>query len=70
MLAALKDELFQLETDRLEAKITDSEYAENKSALEVLMRRALAREAAKHQPLTEPTVTEPAIQEAVKEPAS
>jgi hypothetical protein len=71
MLAALKDELFQLETDRLEGKITDLEYAENKSALEVLMRRALAREAAKHPPVKEATVTEPAIQEpAVKEQAS
>ena len=45
-LAALKEELFQLETERLEGKITDAEYAEHKSALEVLLKRALARESA------------------------
>ncbi len=44
-LAALKEELFQLETERLEGKISDAEYAEHKAALEVLMKRALAREA-------------------------
>jgi hypothetical protein len=43
-LAALKEELFQLETERLEGKISDAEYAEHKSALEVLLKRALARE--------------------------
>ncbi len=45
-LAALKEELFQLETERLEGKITDAEYTEHKSALEVLLKRALARESA------------------------
>jgi len=45
-LAALKEELFQLETERLEGKITDAEYTEHKSALEVLLKRALARETA------------------------
>jgi hypothetical protein len=45
-LAALKEELFQLETERLEGKITDAEYAEHKSALEILLKRALARESA------------------------
>jgi hypothetical protein len=44
-LAALKEELFQLETERLEGKISDAEYAEQKAALEVLLKRALAREA-------------------------
>ena len=34
--AALKEELFQIETERLEGKITDAEYAEHKGALEVL----------------------------------
>ena len=42
-MAALKEELFQLETERLEGKISDAEYAEHKSALEVLLKRALAR---------------------------
>jgi hypothetical protein len=45
-LAALKEELFQLETERLEGKISDAEYAEHKAALETLLKRALAREAA------------------------
>ncbi len=45
-LAALKEELFQLETERLGGKITDAEYAEHKTALEVLLKRALARESA------------------------
>jgi hypothetical protein len=43
MLAALKEELFELETERLAGKITDAEYAEHKAALEVLLKRALAR---------------------------
>jgi hypothetical protein len=47
MLSALKEEFFQLETERLEGKITDAEYAEHKGALEVMLKRALAREAAK-----------------------
>ncbi len=46
MLAALKEELFALETERLEGKITPEKYAQLKSALEVVMRRALEREAA------------------------
>ena len=45
MLAALKDELFSLETERLEGKISEAEYLEHKAALEVVLRRALAREA-------------------------
>ena len=44
LLAALKEELFALETERLEGKLTDAEYAELKSAFEVVLRRALARE--------------------------
>jgi hypothetical protein len=44
-LAALKEELFQIETERLEGKITDAEYTEHKAALEVLLKRALARDA-------------------------
>ena len=44
-LAALKEELFQLETERLEGKISHAEYAEHKAALEVLLKRALARQA-------------------------
>lgn len=44
LLAALKEELFALETERLEGKITESEYAELKSALETVLRRALGRQ--------------------------
>jgi hypothetical protein len=45
MLAAIKEELFALETERLEGKISEAEYAQSKSALEVVLRRALARQA-------------------------
>jgi hypothetical protein len=44
MLTALKDELFSLETERLEGKLSEKEYAELKSAFEIVLRRALARE--------------------------
>ncbi len=43
LLAAMKEELFALETDRLKGKLTESEYVEQKAALEVVLRRALAR---------------------------
>jgi hypothetical protein len=42
-LAALKEELFSLETDRMQGKLSETEYAELKQALDVLMRRSLAR---------------------------
>ncbi len=45
LLAALKDELFALETDRLQGKVDDAAYAEQKAALEVVLRRALSRKA-------------------------
>lgn len=44
LLAALKDELFALESERLEGKLSESEYAEQKAALEQVLRRALARQ--------------------------
>jgi hypothetical protein len=43
VMAALKEELFALETDRLQGSVSEAEYAEQKAALEVLLRRALAR---------------------------
>ena len=46
LLAALKEELFTLETDRLEGRLSDSEYSEAKLALEAVLRRALARQQA------------------------
>jgi hypothetical protein len=44
MLTALKEELFSLETERLEGKLSEKEYAELKSAFETVLRRALARQ--------------------------
>jgi hypothetical protein len=46
LLAALKDELFSLETDRLQGRLTDSEYEQHKQALELVLRRALAKKPA------------------------
>jgi hypothetical protein len=41
LLQALKDELFSIETDRLSGRISESEYAEQKAALDLILRRAL-----------------------------
>jgi hypothetical protein len=46
LLAALKDELFSLETDHLQGRLSDPEYAEQKQALELVLRRALSRKRA------------------------
>ncbi len=43
LLAALKEELFSVETDRLQGKLSEGDYLEQKSALEVVLRRALRR---------------------------
>lgn len=45
VLDALKDELFALETERLSGQLTDEEYARQKGALEIVLRRALSRSA-------------------------
>ena len=42
-LAALKEELFALETERLQRRITEPEYNAAKSALELILRRVLDR---------------------------
>ena len=39
----LKDELFALETDRLAGRITPQQYAEQKAAFDIVLRRALGR---------------------------
>lgn len=44
LLAGLKEEMFALETERLEGKLSEKEYVELKSAFEVVLRRALARQ--------------------------
>src|SRR5580704_2746080 len=46
LLAALKDELFSLETDHLQGRLTDAEYEQQKQALELVLRRALAKKPA------------------------
>jgi hypothetical protein len=43
MLDALKDELFQLERDRLDGKISSEEYEKSKAGLDALIRRQLNR---------------------------
>jgi hypothetical protein len=46
LLAALKDELFSLETDHLQGRLSDAEYQQQKQTLELVLRRALARKPA------------------------
>jgi hypothetical protein len=43
LLAALKEELFAVETDKLQGRLSESEYVEQKTALEIVLRRALQR---------------------------
>jgi len=43
LLAALKEELFAVETDKLQGRLSETEYTEQKSALEIVLRRALLR---------------------------
>ena len=43
LLLALKEELFALETDRLQGRLSDEDYAEQKRAVEIVLRRALQR---------------------------
>ncbi|HEY2040122.1 MAG TPA: carboxypeptidase regulatory-like domain-containing protein, partial [Edaphobacter sp.] len=43
LFSTLKEELFALETDRLGGRLGEAEYAEQKAALEVVLKRALSR---------------------------
>ena len=45
MLDAIKDELFQLETDRVEGKISQQDYDAAKRGLETLLRRQMKKPA-------------------------
>lgn len=45
LLEAMKEELFQLETDRLQGKITPQEYEATKAALDKTLQRAVKRQA-------------------------
>jgi len=42
-LQVLRDEMFALETDRLEGRLTEQQYTELKSAYDIVLRRALSR---------------------------
>jgi hypothetical protein len=46
LLEAMKEELFQLETERLEGKISEGEYQQAKAALDLTLKRAIARQGA------------------------
>jgi hypothetical protein len=50
LLEALKEEMFALETEHLQQRISDSDYAAQKAALELILRRALGRTAATNPP--------------------
>ena len=43
LLEAMKEELFQLETERLQGKISDTDYQQAKAALDLTIKRAIAR---------------------------
>ena len=43
LLEAMKEELFQLETERLQGKISDADYQQAKTALDLTIKRAIAR---------------------------
>jgi 5-hydroxyisourate hydrolase-like protein (transthyretin family) len=46
LLQALKDELFALETERLEGRLGEAQYIEQRAALDIVLRRALGRRTA------------------------
>lgn len=54
LMQALKEELFALETDHLQQRISDEDYAAHKAALELVLRRALQRSAPAAEPAAEP----------------
>ncbi len=43
LLDAMKEELFQLELDRQQGKVTEAEYQKTKAALDETLKRAIAR---------------------------
>ncbi len=47
LLQGLKDELFELEVDRQQGRISQQEYEKNKAALDLTLQRALKRQAQK-----------------------
>jgi hypothetical protein len=47
LLLTLKEELFALETERLDGRLSQAEYEQVKAALEIVLKRALDRNASK-----------------------
>ena len=45
-LQVLRDEMFAVDTDRLEGRLNDADYRELKAAYDVVLKRALARSGA------------------------
>jgi len=43
LLQVLKEELFGLETDRLQGRVSEDDYVQSKAAIELILRRALQR---------------------------
>ena len=43
LLQSLKEELFALETDRLQNRVSESDYEQQRAAIELVLRRALNR---------------------------
>ena len=43
LLAALRDEIFQLEVEKQKGKLSEAEYAKSRAALEETLRRVLQR---------------------------
>ncbi len=50
LLQAMKEELFQLELDRQQGKISQEEYEQSKAALDLTLKRALSRQASAAKP--------------------
>lgn len=43
LMQVLKEELFGLETDRLQGRVSEADYADSKAAIELILKRALQR---------------------------
>ncbi len=43
LLSVLKDEMFELESERIAGTVSSAEYAEQKAALEIVLKRALKK---------------------------
>ncbi|HLI78198.1 MAG TPA: hypothetical protein VKV02_14725 [Acidobacteriaceae bacterium] len=60
LLQVLKEELFALETERLQRRISEPDYLEARAALELILRRTLDR-SARAESAAAPASTEPAL---------